>query len=160
MRKIVVFLVVLTIVLSLGKARAQQTCPSLPNPPCRSQGTNVEVLNGTYGCTSVDSRGDGTTHVGVLILTAAGLSTINGSQASNSNQTPGNTYNDFGTQSFTASGCINADNTTGYLTPQGTTAGCPLAMTVGSLNGSNFATQIRLLDTTEGRAVSIVCKLQ
>jgi|GEM_PF-4460087 len=158
MRKTICFLVALTIGFAAGKAAAQ-TCPN-PLPTCSSQGNNVEVLNGSYGCTIVTSKSDGTTQVGVAILTAAGLSTINGSVANNSNQSSGTTYQDFSTQSLTATGCINSDNTTGYLTPQGSNAGCPLAMTVGSLNGSNVATQFRLLDTTEGRAGTIVCKLQ
>lgn len=158
MRKTMLFLLTLAMVPAVGRAYAAATCPS-PLPTCSSQGTNVEILNGTYGCTSVESHNDGTTHVGVLILTAAGLATINGSQASNSNQTSGSTYSDFSAQSFTATGCINADNTTGFITPSGGSA-CPLAFTAGSLNSSNFATQFRLMDTTEGRAVSIVCKLQ
>ncbi|HLH76639.1 MAG TPA: hypothetical protein VKV28_07530 [Candidatus Binataceae bacterium] len=142
--------------LGLGMAQAQQTCPS-PLPTCASQG-NFELVNGTYGCTEVTAHSDNTVEVGVIVLTAGG-GTLNGSSASNSNQSSGTTYNDFSQQSISGTICVNADNTTGYLTPSASSKSCPLAMTLGGIV-SNTATQIRLLGTAEGRSQTVVCRLQ
>jgi hypothetical protein len=138
-----------------GVANAGGVCPS-PTPSCTSSGSNQGDLSGTFACSQVETHSDSTVKVAVSLITADGSGNITLLQAGNSNQTSPTTFQDFATLTG-ISYCVNTDDT-GYLFPPGG-GGCPLAFIIDNGNGTAHS-EVRLMDSTENRAVLLTCKKQ
>ena len=151
------FLAVL-VAAGIGPAAASEVCPSTL-PSCGSTG-NASLLSGSFACVGGGATSGGGEKSTLVLVTfspgASGAGTFTGESADNSNNGTSGTYDDFTASGQTLSGsyCINADNVTGYLLP-GAGNGCPVAF--GLTSGQ---TLLRLLDTSEGKEGSLVCRHQ
>jgi len=152
---IVGFLAVLA-AAGIGPATASSVCPS-PLPNCSSAG-NASLLSGSFACVDGAAQSDGSQESDVVLVTftpvGSGTGSLTGEAPNNSNNGTSGTYSDFTANTITGTYCINADNITGYLLP-GPGNGCPIAF--GLTSGH---TLLRLIDTTETKETSIVCRHQ
>ncbi len=128
-----------------GVGTALAACPA---PTCASSVNQSDFTLGSWDCTVVGTRSDGT-HAAVFLIYSDGVVNVTLNQATNNSSSAATTFGDFTTQ--TGKYCLNPDDT-GYITNL-SGGGCPLAIVVNSVFG-----EVRLLDTTQNRAEVGVCE--
>jgi len=148
-----VFLISLALVLAMLWRNGAEVNAACPTPSCATN-TNVgDFLPGTYGCTIVSTRSDGSVHVSLAQMTSDGLGNITKFATVDNSNTSGTTFSTWTTQFTTGTYCLNTDDT-GYIFPPAS-FGCPFAIFIDI---SGF--EVRLLDSTQTRAGAAVCEQQ
>jgi len=147
-----VFLILLALALAALWTNGAEVNAACPTVSC-SAGGNPGDFTGTFGCTIVSTRSDGSIHVSLAQITSDGNGNITAFTTVDNNNTSGTTFSPWTSQFTTGTYCLNSDDT-GYIIPP-VTYGCPFAIFIDI---SYY--EVRLLDSTQNRSGAAVCELQ
>jgi hypothetical protein len=148
------FLIPLALTLAVlwgNGAEVNAACPT-PAPTCTSSALGDFI--GTFGCTIVSTRSDGSVHVSLAQVVSDGSGHITKFTTVDNSNTSGTTFTPWTSQFTNGTYCLNTDDT-GYIFPPAAFGGCPFAIFIDI---SGF--EVRLLDSTLNRAGAAVCELQ